>query len=187
MDCINWSFRQSCRQFKIVVASPPPKPLSGLCQNAFSPGVLRPSSPPNRGQDYICLSTFLGLSPKTPMPRLVVNPDSPEAWFIELQPGTISLGRSQQNDVPIEHPSVSSAHCQITVSKGSAWLKDLGSTAGTFVNDELHLNCILTHCRMSWQPTPGLRCRSNQTRLARRGCTERWVLSISVILTVDSV
>jgi hypothetical protein len=71
------------------------------------------------------------------MPRLVVNPDSPEAWFIELQPGTVSLGRSQQNDVPIEHPSVSSIHCQVTVSKGSAWLKDLGSTAGTFVNDEL--------------------------------------------------
>jgi hypothetical protein len=71
------------------------------------------------------------------MPRLVVNPDSPDAWPIELQPGTISLGRSEQNDFPIEHPSVSSCHCQITLSDGGAQLKDLGSTAGTFVNDEL--------------------------------------------------
>jgi len=71
------------------------------------------------------------------MPRLVVNPDSPEAWPIELQPGTISLGRSELNDFPIEHPSVSSSHCRITVSEDAVWLKDLGSTAGTFVNDEL--------------------------------------------------
>ena len=71
------------------------------------------------------------------MHRLVVNPDTPEAWLIELQPGTISLGRSDQNDFPIEHPSVSSSHCRITLSDDAVWLKDLGSTTGTFVNDEL--------------------------------------------------
>src|SRR5689334_17589242 len=71
------------------------------------------------------------------MPKLVVNPDSPEAWLIELRPGTISLGRSDQSDFPIEHPSVSSSHCQITLAGDSVLLKDLGSTAGTFVNDEL--------------------------------------------------
>jgi hypothetical protein len=71
------------------------------------------------------------------MPRLVVNPDSPEAWPIELPPGTLTLGRSEQNDVPIEHPSVSSCHCRITLSEDGAWLKDLGSTAGSFVDGEL--------------------------------------------------
>ncbi len=71
------------------------------------------------------------------MPRLVVNPDSPEAWPIELQPGAVSLGRSQENDFPIEHRSVSNSHCRITVSDTGTWLKDLGSTAGTFVNGEL--------------------------------------------------
>jgi hypothetical protein len=71
------------------------------------------------------------------MSRLVVNPDTPEAWPIELQPGAISLGRGQENDFPIEHPSVSSSHCRITVSDTGAWLKDLGSTAGTFVDDQL--------------------------------------------------
>ena len=74
---------------------------------------------------------------ETTMPRLVVNPDSSEAWPIELQPGAISLGRSQESDIPIEHPSVSNSHCRITVSDSGTWLKDLGSTAGTFVNGEL--------------------------------------------------
>jgi hypothetical protein len=73
----------------------------------------------------------------TRMSRLVVNPDSPEAWPIELQPGSISLGRSEENDVLVEHPSVSSSHCRITVADAGTWLKDLGSTSGTFVNDEL--------------------------------------------------
>jgi len=71
------------------------------------------------------------------MPRLIVNPDTPEAWSIELQPGTISLGRGEANNVPTEHTSVSSSHCQVTVSDAGAWLKDLGSTAGTFVDGEL--------------------------------------------------
>src|SRR5437870_1863835 len=71
------------------------------------------------------------------MSRLVVNPDAPEAWAIELQPGTVSLGRSAENNFHIEHPSVSTAHCQVTVSDSGTWLKDLGSTAGTFVDGEL--------------------------------------------------
>jgi hypothetical protein len=71
------------------------------------------------------------------MPRLIVNPDTAESWPIELQPGTLSLGRAEGNDVPIEHSSVSSTHCQMTVSDQGTWLKDLGSTAGTFVNGEL--------------------------------------------------
>ena len=51
------------------------------------------------------------------MPRLLVNPDPPEAWPIELGPGTLAPGRGKENDVPIEHPSVSSAHCRITCSE----------------------------------------------------------------------
>jgi hypothetical protein len=71
------------------------------------------------------------------MARLVVNPDSAEAWEIELRPGTNSLGRSEDNDVQIEHSSVSSSHCQIVVSGSSATVKDLGSTSGTFVEGQL--------------------------------------------------
>jgi hypothetical protein len=71
------------------------------------------------------------------MARLVVNPDSAEAWEIELRPGVHSLGRSEENDFPIEHSSLSSSHCQIEVSGSTAILKDLGSTNGTFVEGQL--------------------------------------------------
>ncbi len=71
------------------------------------------------------------------MARLVVNPDSAEAWEIELRPGTNLLGRSEDNDVRLEHSSVSSSHCQLVVSGGSATLKDLGSTSGTFIEGQL--------------------------------------------------
>lgn len=71
------------------------------------------------------------------MARLVVNPDSAEAWEIELRPGKNSLGRSEENDFQIEHPSVSSSHCLIEVSGSSATVKDLGSTSGTFLDGKL--------------------------------------------------
>jgi pSer/pThr/pTyr-binding forkhead associated (FHA) protein len=71
------------------------------------------------------------------MARLVVNPGTPESWEVELKPGVTSLGRSEQNDLTIAHESVSSAHCQITVAPTGVWLKDLGSTGGTFIDGEL--------------------------------------------------
>jgi hypothetical protein len=71
------------------------------------------------------------------MPRLLVNPDSPEAWPIELGLGTLTLGSGPENDVALEHSSVSSAHCRITCTEHGVWVKDLGSTSGTFINGEL--------------------------------------------------
>jgi hypothetical protein len=71
------------------------------------------------------------------MPRLTVNPDSSAAWEIELKPGSNSLGRSAENDFSIEHPSVSSAHCVVTVTDAGVRIKDLGSINGTFVDDTL--------------------------------------------------
>jgi len=71
------------------------------------------------------------------MVRLTVNPDSADAWSVELTPGVYSVGRGEHNQVPIEHPSVSSSHCSLTVSETHAMLKDAGSTAGTFVRGEL--------------------------------------------------
>jgi FHA domain len=68
------------------------------------------------------------------MPRLVVSPDSTAPWEIQLKPGPNLIGRSITNHFQIRDPSVSGTHCQILVSDGSAQIKDLGSTNGTFVN-----------------------------------------------------
>lgn len=68
------------------------------------------------------------------MPRLVVQPGTPQAWEIPLKPGINFLGRGVSNDVRLEDPSVSGSHCQITVEQGSVTIRDVGSTNGTFVN-----------------------------------------------------
>jgi hypothetical protein len=68
------------------------------------------------------------------MSRLVVNPDKPDAWEIELKPGVNCLGRGDTNDFKIGDASVSSSHCQIVVNDDLATIQDLGSTNGTFIN-----------------------------------------------------
>jgi hypothetical protein len=67
------------------------------------------------------------------MNRLVVNPGTPQAWEIQLKPGTNSIGRGDANDFKINDPSVSGAHCQVLVSDSSVVLRDSSSTNGTFV------------------------------------------------------
>jgi hypothetical protein len=54
------------------------------------------------------------------MARIVVNPDSPSAWEIQLKPGANSLGRGSGNDITIAHGTVSSNHCHIVVNHGGA-------------------------------------------------------------------
>ena len=71
------------------------------------------------------------------MHKLVVNPDTPSAWEIELKSGANSIGRNEENDVWIDHLSISSVHCQIVITEQGASIKDLGSTGGTFLNDSL--------------------------------------------------
>lgn len=68
------------------------------------------------------------------MGRLVVNPGSRVAWEIVLKLGANSIGRGADNDFQVGDPSVSTHHCQITVTAQGVVLKDLGSTNGTFVN-----------------------------------------------------
>lgn len=68
------------------------------------------------------------------MARLVVSPGTPQAREVMLKPGINTIGRHEDNDLPIPDPSISEAHCQIIVSEGGVRLRDLGSTNGTFVN-----------------------------------------------------
>lgn len=65
--------------------------------------------------------------------RLVVNPGTPQAWEIQLKPGLNRIGRGADNDFTITHGSVSTHHCEITVTDGGVIFKDLGSTNGSFV------------------------------------------------------
>ena len=54
----------------------------------------------------------------------------------DLEEGKLSIGRSSKSDIQIDHDSVSRQHVRITVTEGQAHIEDVGSTNGTFLNDE---------------------------------------------------
>lgn len=69
--------------------------------------------------------------------RLNINEPGLEAYWVDLQPGTTSLGRGSQNTVAIQDPSASRHHAEIIWDKsgrGSIVIHDLKSTNGTYVN-----------------------------------------------------
>jgi pSer/pThr/pTyr-binding forkhead associated (FHA) protein len=47
-----------------------------------------------------------------------------------------SIGRLSHNSVPLDDPSVSGEHAEITFVRDRWWVRDLGSTNGTLVNEE---------------------------------------------------
>jgi len=63
-----------------------------------------------------------------------------EGREIELSDGEVSLGRSRSCTVRVDHESVSRSHALVTLSNGTALLKDLNSSNGTFVAGRRILN-----------------------------------------------
>ena len=59
---------------------------------------------------------------------------------IELSDGEVSLGRSRSCTVRVDHESVSRSHALVTLANGTALLKDLNSSNGTFVAGRRILN-----------------------------------------------
>lgn len=57
----------------------------------------------------------------------------------------IIIGRDSASQVVIEHPSVSSRHARIRQSADGVHISDLGSTNGTYVNDDKVVDCQLAH------------------------------------------
>ena len=70
------------------------------------------------------------------MPKLIIKCSELPVRAYELRVGVNRLGRSPKNDLQLDHPTVSSAHCEITVSAEGISLRDLGSTNGTYINQE---------------------------------------------------
>jgi len=58
------------------------------------------------------------------------------AYGVYLIEGTASVGRSEESDIFLVDPSVSRNHATLEIQGDSAVVKDLGSTNGTYVNNE---------------------------------------------------
>ncbi|MCW2990694.1 MAG: hypothetical protein JWM73_1288 [Solirubrobacterales bacterium] len=71
-------------------------------------------------------------------PRLIVEraPGHTPGMEYDLHDGAV-LGRGEQAEIRLEDPFASSRHAQITRQGGVMVLEDLGSTNGTYLNEEV--------------------------------------------------
>lgn len=53
---------------------------------------------------------------------------------MEMADGTYKAGRAPDTDLQLAHPSVSSSHCEFTISGSEVSIKDLGSTNGIVID-----------------------------------------------------
>jgi hypothetical protein len=68
------------------------------------------------------------------MAQLIVKSTERTRQIIELKPGLTRFGRSEENDYPIDDPAISDVHCEVIVDHDLIFVRDLGSTNGTFID-----------------------------------------------------
>jgi|SRR5208337_2214629 len=60
--------------------------------------------------------------------------DVSEKWMIAIKPFPFTIGRAEDCNLTLQSKWVSMHHAEINTSGGMLWIRDLGSTNGTFVN-----------------------------------------------------
>lgn len=68
------------------------------------------------------------------MAQMIVRSTGHGPQVIELKPGANRFGRSQANDCPFNDPAISEAHCEVILDQDLVYVRDLGSTNGTFID-----------------------------------------------------
>jgi hypothetical protein len=68
------------------------------------------------------------------MAQLKVTTPQRAAQIIGLKPGVNRFGRNEGNDHPFDDPGVSDVHCEVIVEHERVFVRDLGSTNGTFID-----------------------------------------------------
>jgi predicted component of type VI protein secretion system len=77
---------------------------------------------------------------------LVLTPGKQEGKILEIKLPQFLIGRDPQCQLRPASPLISKRHCAIIQRDGKAFIRDFGSTNGTFVNDEpIQGECELHH------------------------------------------
>ena len=84
------------------------------------------------------------------MNKITINKNSLSLDELQLEHGTITIGRAADNDIFLDDPALSSHHAKIVTLFTASHIEDLNSTNGTFVNGKsiaehtLHSGDIIT-------------------------------------------
>lgn len=70
------------------------------------------------------------------MPKLTMRAETGESISHDLVEESYTIGRSPENSIRLEDVSVSGRHAELVLVAENVYLKDLGSTNGTLVNDQ---------------------------------------------------
>ncbi len=70
------------------------------------------------------------------MEQLTIKVPGAPVSEVQLAPGVYTIGRANEANLQIDHPSVSGAHCEITVGERAVAVKDLGSTNGIMLDGQ---------------------------------------------------
>ncbi len=77
------------------------------------------------------------------MPKLLLIENNETVSSFDLAEGKITIGRGGDCDIRLDDEAVSRQHVRVITLMGDAFLEDLGSSNGTFVNGKLTQKCAL--------------------------------------------
>ncbi len=124
--------------------------------------------------------------------KLSVQIEFDKTLDLETGKSSVIVGRSSKNDLVITHNSISRQHCQIDFLKGVFYIKDLGSSNGSFIDGQKLEPQVKTPFLSSQQLTLGkLECEiaegsapiHSNSKVLSSGLTERGDATATVRLS----
>ncbi len=126
-------FGISTEELKAIVEAQAQAPIPKVSLGGAGRTAPRPAAPPSPGPVRPPAPAAMSNSGA----RLTaIDPVDPIPTDFSLLKDEVSVGRGDDNDVVIPHPSVSRAHARLMRRDGAYELTDLGSTNGSFVNNQ---------------------------------------------------
>lgn len=127
-----WVARSAIKDLRGRPAAGPPGRAGAV------PGAAPASAPPPDATGMYSASTLGPVDMLGRSPRLVVEraPGHDPGMIYDLD-GDVLLGRGSQAEIRLEDPFASAGHARIFEQGGILAVEDLGSTNGTYLNEEL--------------------------------------------------